>query len=130
MQRWLVELLETRLPTFRVGMEFPFRPFAEFELRAADVAAISKASFDATDLDDNLQGAPDLVIRLKSPSHTERSLQEFAAICLAKGAREFWVVDLQNQSVSVVGRRGVVVVYALGSSIPLDAFGASDLSVD
>src|SRR5437764_876278 len=82
MQRWLVELLGTRLPTFRVGMEFPFRPFAEFELRAADVAAISKASFDATDLDDNLQGAPDLVIRLKSPSHTERSLQEFAAICL------------------------------------------------
>ena len=39
-------------------------------------------------------------------------------------------LDLQNKSVSVVGRRGVVVVYALGSTIPLAAFGGPDLAVD
>src|SRR5215475_7497877 len=57
----LVRLLEAKLKWFgEVGMEFPYRPVKDFDLRAADVAAVSRRRFEAIDPDDNLHGAPDL----------------------------------------------------------------------
>ena len=44
LQEHLRELLQPKLRAFgKVGMEFPFRPVAEFELLAADVEAVSRA---------------------------------------------------------------------------------------
>src|SRR5437588_522999 len=58
----LNRLLEPKLRHFGVvGIEYPFRPVAEFELRAADVAVVSHQRDEAADPDDNLHGAPDLV---------------------------------------------------------------------
>src|SRR5581483_5493912 len=72
LQMRLARLLEPKLRAFgEVATEVPYRPFPEFELRAADVAAISRARFDTIDPDDNLHGAPELVIEVKSPSNTE-----------------------------------------------------------
>jgi hypothetical protein len=39
----------------QVGMELPYRP-AEFDLRVADVAAVSQERYDSIDPDDNLHG--------------------------------------------------------------------------
>jgi Uma2 family endonuclease len=130
-QRLLVRLLEMRLAGFgEAGMEFPYRPYPEFELRVADVAVVSNQRWAAIDPDDNLRGAPDLVIEVKSPWNTKSQLQELAALCLANGAIEFWVVDPERKTVSVVRSEGTAIVYALGSAIPLTAFGGDGLPVD
>src|SRR5579872_1520422 len=129
-QAHLVSLLEPRLRGFgRVGMEFAYRPLAEFELRVADVAATSWARYRGMDFEDNLRGAPELVIEIKSPSNRKGQLQELAGLCLANGAIEFWVVDLDRKTVSVVRSEGAVVVYSTGALIPLDVFGGGELSV-
>jgi Uma2 family endonuclease len=130
LQRHLMGLLEPKLDGFgAVAVEWPYRAVAEFELRAADVAVISWTRWNDIDPDDNLRGAPDLVIEVKSPSNTRRQLQETAAICLANGALEFWVVDPDVSTVSVVRSEGATLVYAAGSTIPLAAFGGGDLPV-
>jgi|SRR5579883_465750 len=56
LQVQLVDLLRPKLSSFgRAGMEFPYRAMPEFDLRAADVAAVSKPRFDGIDPDDNLR---------------------------------------------------------------------------
>ena len=111
-------------------MELPYRPAAEFELRVADVGLVSRRRWEGIDPEDNLRGAPELVIEVRSPWNTQRQLQELAALCLANGTIEFWVVDTEKKSVSVVRREGAAMVYGLGSNTPLSAFGGTDLAVD
>jgi Uma2 family endonuclease len=131
MQRRLYELLKMKLQTFgEVAVEVPFRLFPEFDLRAADVAVISRARWDAIDLDDDLRGAPDLVIEVKSPSNTERRLRELASLCLNDVAVEFWIVDPKQKSVTVVRRDGTPVVFSSGATLSLAAFGGGELPVD
>jgi Uma2 family endonuclease len=130
LQLRLSRLLTPKLKAFgEVITEVPYRPLAEFELRAADVAVISHERWDSIDPDDDLRGAPDLVIEVKSPSNTKRQLQELVALCLANGSIECWVVDMDRKSVSVVRREGAAIVYNPGDSIPLTAFGGGELAV-
>jgi Uma2 family endonuclease len=131
LQHRLLLLLGPKLAGFgAVRIEYPYRPVAEFDLRAADVAVISLKRWDAIDPDDNLHGAPDLVIEVKSPSNTQRQLQELVALCLANGAMECWIVDTERKSVSVVRSEGAAVVYNSGATIPLASFGSGELAVD
>jgi Uma2 family endonuclease len=129
-QRRLVRLLEARLDAFEIGMELAYRPVAEFDLRAADVAAVSIARWEKVDPEDNLRGAPELLIEVKSPWNTKRQLQELVALCLANGAIECWVVDPEKKSVSVVRGEGAAILYGPGATIPLTSFGATELPVD
>src|SRR5947209_4573875 len=103
MQKYLVKPLDARLSGFGVvGMELPYRPVAEFDLRVAGVAAVSQARWDEIDPEDNLRGAPELAIEIKSPSNTNRDLRELASLCLTNGGLEFWIVDVDRRLVSVV----------------------------
>jgi Uma2 family endonuclease len=129
LQRRLARLLEAALPSFEIGVEYAFRPLAEFELRAADVAAVSAARAAAADPEDNLHGAPDLVIEVKSPSNTPRKLQELASLCLSNGAIEFWIVDRVLKSITVIQRDGSRETYGVGTGISLAAFGGASLAV-
>ena len=83
-------------------MEVSFRPFPEHELWAADVAYLSAARFRQADPEDNIQGAPDLVIEVLSPSNTASEMLDRERICLANGAREFWVVDPASCLIRVI----------------------------
>ena len=131
LQLRLSRLLEPKLKAFgEVATEVPYRPLAEFELRAADVAAISRARWDAIDPDDNLHGAPELVIEVRSPSNTERQLRELVTLSLNNGAIEFWIVDADRKTVTVIRREGTATVFAAGASLPLAAFGGAELAVD
>src|SRR5437763_9724467 len=66
MQDYMVDLLRPRMAGFgEVSMEYPYRPEPQFELRAADVAVISHLRAEVIDDEDNLRGAPDLVIEIK-----------------------------------------------------------------
>lgn len=131
LQKRLFELLGPKLKAFgEVVVELPFRPVAEFDLRAADVAVVSRERWVAIDPDDDLRAAPELVIEVKSPSNTARRLRELVALCLANGALECWIVDTDQKSVTVIARDGGSVVYSSGASVPLTRFGGGDLPVD
>ncbi|MGB7763043.1 MAG: Uma2 family endonuclease [Bryobacteraceae bacterium] len=128
LQRRFVRLLENRLAGFgQVGMEFPYRPVAEFDLRVADVALVSQPRYDQIDPEDNLRGAPELVIEIKSPSNTDRQLRELASLGLANGGTEFWIVDTDDASVTVIHRDGSSSRLRPPQSIPLTAFGGNAL---
>jgi Uma2 family endonuclease len=98
-------------------------------LRAADVAVISRERWAAVDPNDNLRGAPELVVEVKSPSNTPGRLRELVALCLANGSVECWIVDQEKKSVSVFQRDGAAVAYGIGDALPLSAFGADELLV-
>jgi hypothetical protein len=77
--------------------------------------------WDATP-DDNMQGSPELVIEVLSPSNTKREMQEKATLYLATGAQEFWIVDAKRENVTVVRREGSAV-YEISQRIMLASFG-------
>jgi Uma2 family endonuclease len=131
LQHRLLMLLGRKLESFgMVRIEYPYRPLPEFELRAADVAAISRARWDAIDPDDNLHRAPELVIEVKSPSNTERQLRELVTLSLNNGTLEFWIADADRKTVTVIRQEGTATVFAAGATIPLAAFGGAELAVD
>ena len=131
LQERLHELLKPKLKGFgNITIELPYRPLAEFELRAADVAAVSRERWDAIDPDGDLHGAPELVIEVRSPSNTRKQLQELVTLCLANGAWQCWIVDADNKSVTVIKRDGSTATFGPGGEIPLAAFGADCLAVD
>jgi Uma2 family endonuclease len=130
LQRRFVRLLESRLAGFgQAGMEFPYRPVAEFDLRVADVAVVSQTRYDRMDPDDNLRGAPELVIEIKSPSNTDRQMRELASISLANGGWEFWIVDIDEASVTVISRDGSSLRLRSPQNVPLTAFGGDALPI-
>jgi Uma2 family endonuclease len=131
LQHRLLMLLSPLLAEFGVvRVEYPYRPLPEFELRAADVAVVSHARRRETSPKNNLRGAPDLVIEVKSPSNTERQLRELAAFCLTRGSSEFWIMDMDRKSVTVFRHDGIPAVFTSGDKLLLSAFGGGDLSVD
>src|SRR5438552_12517838 len=131
LQHRLLMLLVPKLQDFgAVRIEFPYRPFPEFDLRAADVAAISRQRFEQVDLEDNLHGAPDLVIEVKSPSNTRAQLNELVSVCLNRGALQCWIIDPRKKTVTVMHSDGSALAYTTGESIPLDAFQSDSLTVD
>jgi Uma2 family endonuclease len=130
LQKRLERLLEARAGDLGVvGVEMPFRAVPQFDLRAADVAFISQERWDAIDLEDNLRGAPDLVIEVKSASNTWAELRERASLCLANGCRDFWIVDEKAQTVTVISPDGNAAQYSVADCIPLPLFGGDGLRV-
>ena len=114
----LAHLLEARAGDLGiVGIEMAFRAVPQFDLRVADVAFVSQERWSAIDLDDNLRGAPDLVIEVKSPSNTWAELRECASLCLANGCRDFWIVDEKAQTISVIAPDGKAVQYTAADCI-------------
>jgi Uma2 family endonuclease len=69
LQSRLVRLLRPKAEHLGVvESEVAFRALREYELRGADVAFVSQKRWDRTDDEDNLRGAPELVIEPKSGS--------------------------------------------------------------
>ncbi|MGA2742103.1 MAG: Uma2 family endonuclease [Bryobacteraceae bacterium] len=131
LQAHLLELLQPRAGGLGfVGIEVPFRAVPQFDFRAADVAFVSQERWDMIDPDDNLYGAPDLVIEVKSTSNTWAELRERASLCLANGCQDFWIVDQKARTITAIGRDGKAVQYAEADSIPLPLFGGDGLRVD
>lgn len=125
-QRRLRQLLELAAgDTGIVEIEVPFRPLPEHEVWAADVAFVSKARWEQIDPDSYLQGAPELVIEVLSPSNTFEEILDKEKICIEGGCREFWVVDEKRRQVKVSTPDGVTKTYHADQEIPLTLFGGS-----
>jgi len=102
-----------------LAIEFPFRAVPEYDLRAADVAFVSSERWEQTPDNDNLHGAPELVIEVLSPSNTPAEMREKAALCLSNRSEEFWIVDLQKRTVTVMRKGESTQVYHADDQISL-----------
>jgi Uma2 family endonuclease len=109
--------------------ELPFRAVPEYDLRAADVAFVSRARWDEVG-DKDLAGVPELVIEILSPSNTKSQLRQYMALCLANGCQEFWAVDHSVETVTVTGKEGRPVAYTKGQAIPIQLFNGPTVPVD
>jgi Uma2 family endonuclease len=129
LQYRLSKLLEPIAATYgRVQAEFAFRPTPEYNLRAADVAIVAFDRLHTIDPEDNLHGAPDLVIEVESPSNTAAELDEKESICLANGCKEFWIVYPKRKVVRVATGDSTKR-YQQGEMIPLLLFPGHGIAV-
>ncbi len=130
-QSRLRDTLKSVAPTGAyVESEVAFRALPEYELRVADVAYVSAERFQKGDPEDNIRGAPDLVIEVLSPSNTAAEINEKEKLCLENGAREFWVLDPDLRQVKVSTPDGITTTYKSGQEIPLRVLGAGTIKVD
>ena len=129
-QRRLTRLLEP-LAEGRgvVGTEFGFRPLAEYELWAADVAFVSQLRFDSVPAGDWLHSAPELVIEVLSPSNTASEIAEREAMCLENGCVEFWLVDPKRKTVRVSTPDRKSITYVEEEKFPLTLPTSGELAV-
>jgi Uma2 family endonuclease len=112
-----------------VGIEIAFRPLPEHEVWAADVAFVSKERWEQIDLDDYLQGAPELVVEVLSPSNTVEEISDKEKTCLEGGCQEFWVVNEKRRQVKVSTPDSLTKTYNEGQQIPLTLFGSGSIAV-
>ena len=113
-----------------VGTELPYRPLPDFEYRYADVGFVTRDRWDRISPDANLQGAPELVVEVLSPSNTVAEMLDRRNVCLENGAREFWLVDIEHRSVEVWTPDGRSITYKPGQSIALFFAPGATLAVD
>lgn len=112
-----------------VELEVAFRPLPENELWVADVAYVSAERFHAADDEDYLRGAPELVIEVLSPSNTAEEMNDCEHICLANGAREFWVVDSKRRQIKVSTPDGHTVTFRENDEIAVPFASGARLKV-
>jgi Uma2 family endonuclease len=108
----------------------PFRALPEYDLRVTDVGYLTRERWDQIKDEDYCLGAPDLVIEVLSPAATAIEIDEKAALCLANGCREFWVVDRRLRQITVSTPDSITRTYRAGESIPLALAENQALMVD
>jgi Uma2 family endonuclease len=113
-----------------VGIEMPFRPLPEFEYWQANVAFVSRTRWDQIPGEKHLEGAPDLVVEVLSPSNTAAEMLDRRNLCLENGSREFWLVDIEHQQVEVSTPDGHSITYKSAQQIPLFFSPGATLAVD
>jgi Uma2 family endonuclease len=96
--------------------------------RRADVAFVSSERSEGAMTTGRLEGAPELVVEVLSPSNTASRMYRLERLCMNNGCQEFWTVDLDDQSIRVV-RGDKVTVYERPDSIPLPMFDADPIAI-
>ena len=105
-------------------MEMAFQPTPEHQMWLADVGFVRAERAAAVGKDQYLQGAPDLVVKVLSPSNTASEINEKMAICLENGCASFWVVDPDLEKVSVT-EGDVTRHYSKSASFECSVIGAT-----
>jgi Uma2 family endonuclease len=99
-----------------VREEMAFCPLPEHECWAADVGLVSKERWKNSE--DWLEGAPELVVEVISPSNSLPKLLDKARICLENGCVQFWIVNLRHRRVRALTSHSDVT-YHSGQRLPL-----------
>ena len=83
---------------------------------------------------DNIQGAPDLVIEVLSPSTAHRDRTFKRALYARHGVREFWLVDTDTHTIEVLllgeGRYNTVSTYSAGETLTSPTLADFTLNLD
>ncbi len=107
-----------------VLVELGFQPSSDYEFWRADVGVVRKQRADQIKADEYLQGAPDIVVEVLSPSNTADEINEKRAVSLEHGCSSFWVVDAKRKEVNVT-EGDITRRYAQPTAIPSDIVGGS-----
>ena len=91
--------------------------------RGAYVGFVSSQRSEDAISTGELEGAPDMVIEVLSPSNTASRMYRLERLCMTNGCQEFWTVDPDDQTIRVV-RGGTTTVYERADSIPLSDVSA------
>lgn len=75
---------------------------SEHNVAQPDILFISQERADIIDEDGDVRGAPDLVIEILSPSTIERDRTTKRTLYARYGVREYWLVDLNDETVDVL----------------------------
>ena len=77
----------------RIRTELGFRTLPEYEAWRADISFLTMERHDQALQDNDVFGAPDLVVEVLSPSNTATEMDEKEAHFLSHGCREFWLIN-------------------------------------
>jgi Uma2 family endonuclease len=121
-----IQMLFKRLTADRgiARMDMPFHPGTEYEFWVADVGFVTAERRAALVRDGYLQGAPDIVAEVLSPSNTAAEMNERMRICLENGCRSFWVIDPINRCLSVT-EGDITHHYGVDASFHCDVLGGA-----
>ena len=117
-------------PAALVECAVAFRALPQYELRVADVAYLAPERCAKVDPEDYIQGAPDLVVEVLSPSNTASEIYDKEKLCLNNGAKESWVVDPDRRQVKVSTPDGRTITWQSGQEIPLLFLSGTGIAVD
>jgi Uma2 family endonuclease len=124
-QRNLVKLIEPWAERGSlVHTEVGYLPLPEHEFWTADVAYLSAERFRRADPEDNIRGAPELVVEVLSPSNTAAEIYDKEQTCLANGSKEFWVADPKRRTLRVTTEDGRTKTYSAGQEVSLGVLGS------
>ncbi len=83
---------------------------------------------------ENVQGAPDLVVEILSPSTATRDTTFKRVLYARHGVREYWIVDTQEETITVLlsGDRGLEAaeVYGAGETLTSATLHGFKLNID
>ena len=116
-------------PAALVECAVAFRALPQYELRVADVAYLAPERCAKVDPENYIQGAPDLVVEVLSPSNTASEIYDKEKLCLNNGAKESWVVDPDRRQVKVSTPDGRTITWQSGQEIPV-LFSGTGVAVD
>jgi Uma2 family endonuclease len=110
------------------GFQIPGRPRAT--KRRADVCLLTPERDRRARIDNDVIGAPDMVVEVLSPSNSFEFVKRVASLCVRNGCAEFWAVSPMECSVTV-WRAGTKVItpYQLDDTIPQNALGIGPVAV-
>jgi Uma2 family endonuclease len=81
--------------------EYSFRPEPQHQLWGADVAYVRLERVVPDSSSEFLNGSPDLMIEIESPSNSALEFEWRESRCLRTGCREFWIVYPELEVVRV-----------------------------
>ena len=107
--------------------------FSNHDVVQPDVIFVSNDRLDII-TPDNIQGAPDLVIEVLSPSTAHRDRTFKRALYARHGVREFWLVDTDTRTIEVLllGAEGyaTIAIYGAGQTLTSPTLTGFTLSID
>jgi len=124
----LLQALIGYLGAVRIEMPFQISKTARQTKRRADVAFVLHERWRQALAAGVLEGAPELVIEVLSPSNSASKLNRYARLCLANGTEEFWIVDYDTKTIRMRRKDRTEREYELGEAIAL-SFGGGTIAV-
>ncbi|HET8550356.1 MAG TPA: Uma2 family endonuclease [Bryobacteraceae bacterium] len=130
-EKRLVRLLDPIAGGGYVNAEVPFVPIpGRHTARTADVAWGSRERLAARGLRGYVQGAPELVIEVVSPSNTMPEMNRRRREAFDGGCLEFRTVAPDAQMVEAGMPDGTSRTYSAGRKIPTGPLGGAQIPVD
>jgi Uma2 family endonuclease len=129
-QRQVYESLRELISSGHLAfIELQFRPAPEFNLLQADLAVVSRERCSQALSSGYVEGAPEMVIEVVSPSNDIIGGNRRRKLCFANGCLEFWLVDPENRTVEVATPDGLRREFTEADQISSPFFASGNLPV-